>query len=184
VRKSDVETHYDGRTRRPAVNVKHHLWIPDLVRKYKGQGNHEFSDDAGFWAWVEERYEAQDHDNELDGPDEWARESCWELAQETADEVWDHLPWRYGDKRETHPVKVWSEGRSGGWCVVEGLPDIDEWDAVALAKWAKFEKIVKQIAHEEYPYQYVWNLEVNVWERVRDERQNQYPTPANVEVTP
>lgn len=165
MKKSDVEFHYEHGRRNPAVNVKHHLWIPDLIRKHRGNGTHEFSDDAGFWAWLEERWDANDYES-MDGADEWARESCWEMAQELAEECWP-----------TRSVIVYSEGRMGGWATVHNLPDIEDWDAIALGRWAKFERGVKQIAHEEYPYQFVWNLHVNVWQHIRAERANTYPAP-------
>lgn len=34
---------------------------------------------------------------------------------------------------------VYQEGRSGGWMVVHGLPDVEEWDAVMLGKWRSLE---------------------------------------------
>lgn len=51
----------------------------------------------------------------------------WEMVQ---DQARDFL------KR---PVRVYSEGRSGGWAVVHGLPDVDTWNAVDLARWRRFE---------------------------------------------
>src|SRR5260221_11426319 len=35
-------------------------------------------------------------------------------------------------------AKVYSTGRQGGWAVVEGLPDIESWDAIMLSKWSRF----------------------------------------------
>lgn len=184
MKKADVVTYYDSGRRYPAVNVKHHLWVPDLVKQFKGNGTHEFSDDEGFWAWLEELWDADDYTT-MDGPDEWARESCWEMAEELAVEIWGTgqrlLPydWRI-DSTYVGPVKVYSEGRQGGWCVVHGLPPVECWDAIALGQWARFEKAVKQIAHQEYPYQFIWNLGANVWEHIREERRNLYPAPAYV----
>lgn len=198
MKKSDVETHYEHGRSHPAVNVKHHLWVPDLIRQFKGNGSHEFSDDEGFWAWLEDLWDRNEYEI-MDGPDEWARESCWEDATEVAHEIWpeyssesydekaffpDFPPgcqWRFTGKkayRKRYHVQVYSEGRQGGWCVVHGLPDIESWDAIALGRWARFEKAVKAIAHEEYPYQFIWHLGTNVWERVREERRNRYPAPA------
>ena len=199
MKKSDVETHYEHGERRPAVNVKHHLWLPDLFVKYEGAGKgHEFSDDAGFWAWLHELDDNSDWDA-LSGADESARESCWEMATEWAHEIWpaystemvdekaffpDFPPgcqWRFtGNKvpRKRYHVQVYSEGRQGGWCVVHGLPDIETWDAIALGRWARFEKEIKQIAHEAYPYDFIWHLHENDWDVVLAERQNTYPAPA------
>jgi len=48
-------------------------------------------------------------------------------------------------------VKVWSAGRSGGWLVVEGLPPVETWDALATSKWASFARRVRAIA-DDIPY--------------------------------
>ena len=37
-------------------------------------------------------------------------------------------------------VKVYAAGRSGGWLVVEGLPEVEGWNAIMLGKWALFVK--------------------------------------------
>lgn len=189
MRKSDVQTHYEYGRSRPAVNVKHSLYLPDLFRQFEAttarnrRGEtyhvHEYGDDAGFWAWLHEIDDASDY-AALDPADEYAREHCWEMAQKYADEIWDHLPYRFGNGQEgTHPVKVWSEGRQGGWCVVDGLPPIEDWDAIDLARWAKFQRLVLHLTHEEYPYQFIWHLAVNVWEStILPERQSAYPVPA------
>jgi hypothetical protein len=177
------------------VNVKHHLWLPDLFAKYEGTGEHEFSDDAGFWAWLHELDDRSDW-NAMDSADEWARESCWDAATEMAHEIWPQYSTEHvAEKKwsatthsmrftgETVPRKryhaqVYSEGRSGGWCVVHGLADIESWDAIALGRWARFAKVVKEIAHEGYPYGFIWNLHEHEWETVRTERENLYPAPA------
>jgi hypothetical protein len=39
--------------------------------------------------------------------------------------------------------RVYSAGRSGGWLIVQGLAPVEDWDAVMVARWAKFEKSVK-----------------------------------------
>jgi hypothetical protein len=45
-------------------------------------------------------------------------------------------------------VTIHSEGRSGGWLVVSGLDDVDDWDAVTLNKWALFERdIQREVAY-------------------------------------
>lgn len=54
----------------------------------------------------------------------------WEEIEPMAQEIFPH-------------VKVYSEGRSGGWLVVHGLPEVETWDAVMLGKWRKFENMVK-----------------------------------------
>lgn len=197
MKKSDVETYYDHGIRYPAVNVKNHLWIPDLIRKYKGNNTHEFSDDAGFWAWLEDAYDNDTlDDSSVMGADESARENCWEQATELAHEIWPQYSTEFVDGQRWDPerkrmvftgekvphkryhVTVYGLGRQGGHCCVDGLDDIESWDAIALGRWAKFAKAVRFIADEEYPYQFIWQLAANVWEPIQIERENAYPAPA------
>lgn len=42
-------------------------------------------------------------------------------------------------------LQVGSTGRSGGWLIVIGLPDVSGWDAVMLRKWQKGAKAVYEI---------------------------------------
>lgn len=143
--KADVEFHSDGfRPSRPAVRVKH--W-PDFERDVD---------------WSE--FEAEFHDwalAELERPGvfevawEVGCENCWDLVQADADECF----------RETAPngnyfVKVWSQGRSGGWAVVDGLKDFESWDAIDLAAWRKFERQAKEDARD-LAYQMVSFLYLN-----------------------
>lgn len=65
-------------------------------------------------------------------------------------------------------VKIYSEGRSAGWAYVDKLTngervDIESWDAVALARWAKFAKFARQTA-DDVPYQYLSLVYMNVFE--------------------
>jgi hypothetical protein len=66
------------------------------------------------------------------------------------------------------PVKVYSEGRCGGWAIVDGLPDFESWDAVLLARWAKFARVARSLA-DNIPTQMVALLEINDWERECEE---------------
>lgn len=67
-----------------------------------------------------------------------AREMFWEDAQEEITE-------RFGP-----PAKVFSDGRSGGWLVVQGLLDVDCWEEGTCdtdspaEKWEEFEKWVRE----------------------------------------
>ena len=198
MKKADVELSYHrGSSGHPMINVKHHLWVPDLIRQFKGNGTHEFSDDAGFWAWLEEQWDTDTYDG-WEQADEWARESCWEAATELAHEIWpqystemiDEKAWfpefppgcqhRFTGKkvpRKRYHVQVYSEGRSGGWLVVSGLDDVESWDAIALGRWARFQRQIETIRDEGYPYDFVWQLAVNIFEPIRTERRNLYPTP-------
>ena len=43
-------------------------------------------------------------------------------------------------------VKVYSEGRNGGWAIVDGLPDFESWDAIQVSRWARFARVARGIA--------------------------------------
>jgi len=67
-----------------------------------------------------------------------AAQYCWDSACE---QFWEDLNTQSNDVFDLFPgTKVYSAGRSGGWAVVEGLPDLDRWDAVMLGKWRRWEK--------------------------------------------
>jgi hypothetical protein len=127
--KDDVQFHSDhGWSSRPAVNVKTEPWkwedgIADAM------GYEDF--DGRFPDWYREAAEA---DGFLDRYWAFACEAGWEQLQTEAEHY-------FGSG-----VSVYAEGRSGGWAVVDGLPDVESWDAVALAKWRGFEKSARIIA--------------------------------------
>ena len=112
--KEDVRFHSDGFGRRahPAVNVKAHRFVSadDVVDRY---GCAESTAEKA-----------------LEYTFEMHSESFWDQAPE-------ELDYFFGER---HGLKVYQEGRSGGWLIVDGLPPIEEWDAIALSKWARFEK--------------------------------------------
>lgn len=126
MRKDQVEFHSEyGRGGRPAVNVKVYARVDSdaaigAAREYEGD-----SLDPRFEQWYRERLE---DDSFAEHYWSFAVESAWEQLQADAEEV-------FGPG-----VKVYSEGRSGGWAVVDGLPDFDTWDAIDLSKWARFSK--------------------------------------------
>ena len=76
-------------------------------------------------------------------------------AERVAQIYWDAACedfWMYwGDEGAQNPaqqhfgggVKIYSEGRSNGWLVVDGLPEIEAWDSDMLEKWDKFETDVE-----------------------------------------
>jgi hypothetical protein len=57
-------------------------------------------------------------------------------------------------------VKVWSAGRSGGWLVVEGLPDVDSWDVKLLTAWSQFSAFCKD-AVADVPRAMAWHVLAN-----------------------
>jgi len=70
-------------------------------------------------------------------------------------------------------AKLYSAGRLGGWLVVEGLDPVDEWDAIALGRWRKFEaairRCVKSLTTAECAIE---DIEANRWAEPMAERYN------------
>lgn len=67
-----------------------------------------------------------------------------EYAFETACQVfWEQAPEIVAGILGVMAKEVCRAGRSGGWLVVTGLPPIEEWDAVMLAKWRKTESTIR-----------------------------------------
>lgn len=111
--REDVETHREGYSRNalPAVNVKAYT-VPTVW-----QVVHKFN--------CEEKLAEQ----ALGYAFESAQGMFWEQASE---DVAEYFP--------GYSVEAFSEGRSGGWLVVRGLPDVETWDAILLSRWRKFER--------------------------------------------
>ena len=143
MRKSDVDFHSDGhRKSRPAVNVK----VYKSIKSVDFSQFHADSDDGFTLDWVRENVS----DERLSDAFSWACEREWETLQQDAEDI-------FGPR-----VKVYSEGRSGGWAVVDGLPDFDSWDAVMVSKWARFARLARSVA-DDIPYQMVHDLCFNVY---------------------
>lgn len=109
----------------PAINVKVHEF-----RVAERDWPVDETEPAFTSEWYEERVERdQDLAEALLG---WACESAWDSFKT--------------DVRETfgQHVKVWQEGRSGGWAVVEGLPHFESWDAIMVARWGKLERYARE----------------------------------------
>lgn len=70
-----------------------------------------------------------------------------------------------------HAVTLEQCGRSGGWIIVRGLPDLEDWDAVLLARWRRFERIARDIAAD-VPFQMLEILYLNDFERWSDEQED------------
>lgn len=153
--KQSVRFHGDGfRQGRPAVNVKH--W-PDIRTEIDWS---EFDNSEAFRSWVLDLVDKDD--SLITTAWEVGCENCWESVQTDAEEAF----------RETAPngnmyVKVWSQGRSGGWAVVDGLKDFEDWNAIDLSAWRRFEKWAQQDARN-LAYEMVSFLYLNVWDQVRE----------------
>jgi hypothetical protein len=140
MRKSDIDTYYDDwkRERLPSIYVKvndAYRWAT-FAREAATEHGASAEEAQSFADWCDEH----DEDEDLYWLFDAACQSGWENAQCDADNVFDTA------------VTVRACGRSGGHLVVDGLPDIDSWDAVAVAKWGRFvrycEAGVKNVPYE------------------------------------
>lgn len=157
--RDDVQTHSDGfRDRRPAVNVKVYK---DLRDAWDGFAREEQPDARFTLEWIDDTVP----DTTLDAV--FWNSCAWEFEYLES--------WATGadgdalfpvDRVQLHP-----EGRSGGWIAVSGLPDVDEWDAVRIARWRKFERIAREIA-DGIPAQMLSSLYLNEFEVWADEQED------------
>lgn len=147
MRKTDVEISYhQGHHGCPMVNVKVYRGIESVRLPH-----------SDFPGLTREYVDSLDEEKELLWAWESATETGWEDVKSDAEEV-------FGSG-----VKVWSAGRQGGWCVVEGLPDVDTWDAIMLGKWSRFAKGARAVA-DDVPYHMLDYIYFNVYERRQDEQ--------------
>jgi len=157
--RDDVQTHGTGYAgpSLPAVNIKVYGTLRDAWSDFE----REESPDEGFTLdWIEENLSDDTFDALF-----WnvcAAEFEYLVAYATTDEDAIFPAAKYGR------LSIEQEGRSGGWAVVDGLPDVDEWDAILLARWRKFERIAREIT-EGVPFQMLASIYLNHWEWERDE---------------
>lgn len=141
--KADVEFHSDmGRELLPAVNVKVYRTFYDV--KFPVD---DAPDDLTL-EWIEENVDEE----RLSWVWSFVCEGEFEYYADWAKEIF-----------QGYSISVEQEGRSGGWAVVRGLPDLEDWDAVLLAKWRKFERIGRELARG-IPEQVVVTLGINEYE--------------------
>lgn len=145
-RKSDVQTHPAGGTGGPyypAVNVKCYDWPDTQDIMERFNCSSEVAERAGRWAW------------------ESAQEQFWETEGEYAKE-------RFGVG-----VTAYSAGRSSGWLIVDGLRDIEYWDALDLATWRGFESSIKKSVKAYAELDPILDaIEANRWAEETSERYN------------
>jgi hypothetical protein len=136
--KDDVEFHSDGFNRsKPAVNVKVYSGLLSVKLPICLGGVSEIGSDEIQWQYTDPEFTVDWIEENVEGLDEFFAFACergWEELQDIAEQIW------YSG------VKVWQQGRSGGWAVVDGLNHFDHWDAIDLAKWRSFERKAKAIA--------------------------------------
>lgn len=129
------------------MNVKVYKSVHDITETEWTGLRMEIAD--GFSAeWIAEHVD----DRTVDAFWQAACEDGLELAQTDADEV-------FGD----HSVRCELDGRSGGWLIVRGLPDVETWDAVMVAKWSRYAKYVAAIV-DDIPRACAWLIGANVYE--------------------
>jgi hypothetical protein len=113
----EISYHQGGTQGLPMVNVKVYGQLPDQ------------DEESGMtleWA------EAHLNESQIQGWWDLACDLGFQDAQDEAMQI-------FGEH-----VKCYQQGRSGGWFVVEGLGDVDEWDAVMLNKWTKFAMLTQE----------------------------------------
>ena len=153
MKKSDVQFHRDGYgPSHPAINVKvRNGSLEQGVRAFHA-ANPEIPE-----RFTENWIRANVPQDALDNWWNTACQSGFELAESDAQEI-------FGKH-----VKVYSEGRSSGWLIVEGLPDFDTWNAPMLAKWAKFSRYCEAYV-KDIPYQTVDLIYYNVFKPAEQEQ--------------
>lgn len=119
----------------PAVCVKIRRTWHDVIRDLRAGApwpNVDMGEDGPrFLAWLES--EMDEAPERLDVFDEWAREDGWAEAKDEARERFAGLTvpyWSRIDVRDVSGVKVYSDGRSGGWLYVVGIGKPEHWGDV------------------------------------------------------
>jgi len=161
-RKIDVQFHADWmHDERPAVNVKVYGSIDD-VKLPLDLGS--FSEDGGktFTAVTTDPKFTQD----------WVRGNVIERDQEVDTFVWEFAIEDGREQITEFAKELWGpntkvdfEGRSGGWAVPHGgnMSSFEDWNAIDLAKWYRFEKYAKAVA-DDVPRAMLENIYVNEFE--------------------
>lgn len=160
---SAVEVRYERGRYYPTVNIKVHTWRGDLegllpleMGSVKEVGATEFvtvhSDDGFTMDWIDKHLSEEDQSGWWD----IACQSGFEDAKDRAHET-------FGSD-----VRVYAEGRSGGWLVVHGLQQpVEEWPAELVDRWVPYAKDVRAMA-DDTPRRYLELLYLNVYESWRE----------------
>jgi hypothetical protein len=158
--REDVQFHSDGyREGRPAVNVKVYRNLHDAWQEFESE---EPDHDPRFSLdWVEENLSDDATDSYFWDVCESERDYLIAYAIEDNDAIFPAA--KYGR------LSVEQEGHMGGWLAVDGLPEIEEWDAILLARWRKFERIAREIA-DGVPLQMLLSIYINAFEAWADEQ--------------
>jgi hypothetical protein len=150
----------------PAANVKVRRSWHDAIRDARaGLGNLASvaldEDGVAFLDWLEAELDEGDSWERFGWADEAARESGWEDATEYAREVFGRPD-----------MKVWSDGRSGGWLYTTDLGSLESWERIesgpyfdpdVIAKWVEYEAWA-EVAAQDVADTAVDIIYLNVWE--------------------
>ena len=163
----------------PAANVKVRRYVGDVIRDARnGEGNLDLGSDADeFLNWLEA---------EMDTGDCWEKFGVWEEA--AAEDGFDDAQEYLRDAFDRPTLKVYSDGRSGGWLYTMDLGSEETWEWIEAGpsepadfaqKWADFEKWAEQRA-QDCADEAVTLIYLSVWEPFRDEHPDRTPefTPA------
>lgn len=152
--KEDIEFHRlgFGYSRTPAVNVKiYETWNKAYQR---WRCDNPDADPNFTEEWIEENIS----EDRMQGIWEHVVECGWDELQDKAEEI-------YGKH-----VKVYSEGRSGGWAYIEGInTDTETWDAIEFGMWRSFHKYARATAND-IMWQLIDSIYINDWEAAEAER--------------
>ena len=151
MKKADIETRYMHGREYPTVNIK---WYGDgWVRYWRDAcADHGIDPDA---------YDPE----ELMTDDERYLAWTWVAEDQFRDAAAD-IRNLYQSEMGMR-VDVWQDGRSGGWLIVDNLPDVETWDAIMVSRWARAVKIVRSYL-EDCDYQYAWRLAAMLADRQDD----------------
>jgi len=162
--KEDIEFHSDGyRDSKPAVNVKVYDSLTNGFCKWKRDNpdeNPHFTLD-----WIE----AHVSDESLQQGFWSMCEMRWDDLETEAQEIWGSHMYtdRYGARK--HSIKVYSEGRSGGWAIVDGINnDVSSWDAIEFTQWKRFAKFARAVADG-----IMWDVVDSIYNNAFEEWKNQ-----------
>ena len=145
-KKSDVQTHRIGYGREsyPSVCVKCYKFPASSEIQDRFKCSEKTAERAAMFAW------------------ESSVESFWEWVDGFAKE-------HFAGRR----VSISSEGRSGGWLIVGGLPDIKTWSIQLLSIWRSFESsCIREIKHLSSFDVIMENIEANRWAEDNSEHYN------------
>jgi hypothetical protein len=70
---------------------------------------------------------------------------------------------------------AYSVGHSGGWLIVQGLPPVEDWDAIMLRGWAKFQRhVLEDVKYRIGKDTMLEDIEANEWYKEHADQYNFY----------